>query len=77
MITRPRLLKWSTSIICITVPSLYMDAKTIYLIGVDVDSHTKTINETYVDQLTDRVVYRRWHCDDLRVVPFNLQMMMD
>ncbi len=54
-----------------------MDAKTIYLIGVDVDSHTKTINETYVDQLTDRVVYRRWHCDDLRVVPFNLQMMMD
>ncbi len=40
-------------------------------------SHTETINETYVDELADRVVYRRWHCDDLRVVPYNLQMMMD
>jgi hypothetical protein len=40
-------------------------------------SHTDTINETYVNQLTDGVVYQRWHCDDLRVVPYNLQMMMD
>jgi hypothetical protein len=40
-------------------------------------SRTETINETYVDELTDRVVYRHWHCDDLRVVPYNLQMMMD
>ena len=37
----------------------------------------ETINETYVDQLTDRVVYRHQHRDDLRVVPYNLQMMMD
>ena len=28
-------------------------------------------------ELTDRVVYQRQHCDDLRVVPYNLQMMMD
>jgi hypothetical protein len=40
-------------------------------------SHTETINETYVDELTDRVVYQRWHCDDLRVVPYNLQLMME
>jgi hypothetical protein len=38
---------------------------------------TDTINETYVYQLTDRVVYRHCHCDDLRVVPYNLQMMVD
>ena len=38
---------------------------------------TETINETYVDELTDRVVYCCRHCDDLRVVPYNLQMMMD
>ncbi len=37
----------------------------------------ETINETYVDQITDRVVYQRWHCDNLRVVPYNLQMMID
>jgi hypothetical protein len=40
-------------------------------------SHTETINETYVDELTDRVVYQHWHHDDSRVVPYNLQMMMD
>ncbi len=40
-------------------------------------SRTETINETYVDELTDRVVYQRRHRDDLRVVPYNLQMMMD
>ena len=39
-------------------------------------SCTETINETYVDELTDRVVYQHWHCDDLRVVPYDLQMMM-
>jgi hypothetical protein len=39
-------------------------------------SHTETINETYVDQLTARVLYPN-HCDDLRVVPYNLRMMMD
>ncbi len=40
-------------------------------------SCTKTSNETYVDESTVRVAYRHRHCDDLRVVPFNLQMMMD
>ncbi len=40
-------------------------------------SRTDTINESYVNQLTDRVVYQRRHRDDLRVVPYNLQMMMD
>ncbi len=38
---------------------------------------TETIQETYVDQLTDRVKYWRWLVDDLRIVPCNLQMMMD
>ncbi len=40
-------------------------------------SHTETINETYVDQLTDRVVYQRQYHDELRVVPYNFQIMMD
>ena len=40
-------------------------------------SRTEAINETYVDELTDRVVYQRQHHDDLRAVPYNLQMMMD
>jgi hypothetical protein len=40
-------------------------------------SRTETVNETCVDELTDRVVYQRQHCDDLRVVPYNLLMMMD
>jgi hypothetical protein len=40
-------------------------------------SCTETINKTYVDELTDRVVYQCQHHDDLRVVPYNLQMMMD
>ncbi len=40
-------------------------------------SCTETINETYVDELTDRVVYQLRHHDDLSVVPYNLQMMMD
>jgi hypothetical protein len=39
--------------------------------------HTETINETYVDDLTDRIVYQHRHRDELRVVPYNLQMMMD
>jgi hypothetical protein len=38
---------------------------------------TETINATYVDEVTDRLVYQRWYRDDLRVVPYNLQMMMD
>ncbi len=45
-----------------------MDAKKINLIGAGVDSCTETINETYVDELTDRVVYRCQHRDDLRVL---------
>jgi hypothetical protein len=41
------------------------------------NSCMETINETYVDELTDTVVYQRWHHDDLKVVPYTLQMMMD
>jgi hypothetical protein len=33
---------------------------------------TNTINETYVNQLTDRVLYQHQHCDDLRIVPYRL-----
>jgi hypothetical protein len=40
-------------------------------------SRTETIDQTYLDPLTDRVVYRRWRQDDMKVVPYNLQMMMD
>jgi hypothetical protein len=40
-------------------------------------SHTEIINETYVDQITDRVVYQCRHPNDLSIVPYNLQMMMD
>ncbi len=59
-----------------------MDAKKIHLIDIPDRcrcgySHTDTINQTFVNQLTDRVVYRCRHHDDLRVVPFNLQMMTD
>jgi hypothetical protein len=32
----------------------------------------ETLNETYVDELTDKVIYQRQHRDDL-----NLKMMMD
>ena len=39
-------------------------------------SRTETILQTYLDPLTDRVVYRRRHQDDLKVVPYNLQIMM-
>ncbi len=57
-----------------------MDVNKIYLIGADVVIvvwKQSTINETYVDDLTDRVVCRCRHRDDLRVVPYNLQIMMD
>jgi hypothetical protein len=27
--------------------------------------------------MTNRIIYQRHHFDDLRVVPYNLQMMMD
>jgi hypothetical protein len=40
-------------------------------------SRTKTIPETYVDEVTNRIVYpRRMECD-LKIVPYNLQMIMD
>jgi hypothetical protein len=40
-------------------------------------SLTETIQETYVNELTDRVIYQQWHVYDLIIVPYNLQMMMD
>jgi len=40
-------------------------------------SRTETIPETYVDAVTNRIVYRRRTDDDLLIVPYNLQMMMD
>jgi hypothetical protein len=30
-----------------------------------------------MNQMTDRIIYHCPHVDDLRVVPYNLQMMMD
>jgi hypothetical protein len=40
-------------------------------------SRSETKEETTVNNLTQRVEYQRRHDDDLRVVPYNLQMMMD
>jgi hypothetical protein len=37
----------------------------------------ETINETYMDEITERVVYQCWHRDDMRVEPDDLQMMLD
>jgi hypothetical protein len=38
---------------------------------------TKTISETYVNEVTNRIVYqRRMECN-LKIVPYNLQMIMD
>jgi hypothetical protein len=40
-------------------------------------SRTETIEQTYVDDITDRVVHQHQQSNDLRAVPYNLQMMMD
>jgi hypothetical protein len=75
---RPRLLKWFASIIlhncAIAVSGCKNNISDRCRCGY---SRTETINETYVDQLTDRVVYQRQHHDDLKVLPYNLQMIMD
>jgi hypothetical protein len=40
-------------------------------------SHSKMISETYVNQVTNRIVYqRRMECN-LKIVPYNLHMIMD
>ena len=40
-------------------------------------SQTETIQETYVDELTNRILYqRRMECD-LNIFPYNLHMIMD
>ncbi len=40
-------------------------------------SCTETISETYVNEVTHRIVYRRRMECDLKIVPYNLQMIMD
>jgi len=40
-------------------------------------SRTETISETYVNEVTNRIVYRRRMECDLKIVPYNLQMIMD
>jgi hypothetical protein len=40
-------------------------------------SNTETRPNTYLDETTDRIVYRRRHESDLLIVPYNLPMMMD
>ncbi len=40
-------------------------------------SWTKKNWETYVNELTDRIMYQWRYVDDLRIVQYNLQMMMD
>jgi hypothetical protein len=40
-------------------------------------SHTELISETYVNEVINRIVYQqRMECD-LKIVPYNLQMIMD
>ena len=40
-------------------------------------SRTELISETFVNEVTNRIVYqRRMECD-LKIVPYNLQMIMD
>ena len=40
-------------------------------------SRTETIPETYVNEVTNRIIYQqRMECD-LKIVPYNLQMIMD
>jgi hypothetical protein len=70
-------LKWFASIICINGVAVNGCKKDISDRCRRGYSRTETTNESYVDKLTDRVVYQRRHCDGLRVVPYNLQMMMD
>jgi hypothetical protein len=40
-------------------------------------NRTDTILETFVNQQTNRIVYRRRMLCDLKIVPYNLHMMMD
>jgi hypothetical protein len=40
-------------------------------------SHTDTIPETFVDNVTNRVVCQRHLICDLKIVPYNLAMMID
>ena len=40
-------------------------------------SNTETRPDTYLDATTDRIVYRRRQINDLLIVPYNLQIMMD
>ncbi len=40
-------------------------------------SRTELISETIVNEVTNRIVYRRRMECDLKIVPYNLQMIMD
>jgi hypothetical protein len=40
-------------------------------------SRTEIISETYVNEVTNRIVYQRRMKCDLKIVPYNLQMIMD
>ena len=40
-------------------------------------SRTEIISETIVNEVTNRIVYRRRMECDLKIVPYNLQMIMD
>jgi len=40
-------------------------------------SRDEIISETYVNEVTNRIVYRRRTDKDLSIVPYNLQMLMD
>jgi hypothetical protein len=43
----------------------------------NVDIRSKMISETYINQVTNRIVYRcRMECH-LKTIPYNLQMIMD
>jgi hypothetical protein len=40
-------------------------------------SRSGMISETYVNQVTNRIVYQRWMECNLKIIPYNLPMIMD
>jgi hypothetical protein len=40
-------------------------------------SNSETISETFVNEMTNRILYRHWMECDLKFVPYNMQMIMD
>ena len=76
--TKKRLLRWCVCIILISAPpSINGCKKDINAECKRGYSRDEIVSETFVNKGTNRVVYRRRTKNDLLIVPYNLQMMMD